>query len=40
VNALKVTGKIYVGEEALKKLDEILKAQEEKKKKEKPNGGK
>jgi len=29
VNALKVTGKIYVGEEALKKLDEILKAQDE-----------
>lgn len=29
-------GKIYVGEEALKK--EILKAQEEKEKKEKPNG--
>lgn len=32
------THKIYVGEEALKKLDEILKAQEEKEKKEKPNG--
>ncbi|MDW2799582.1 hypothetical protein RZO55_18565 [Clostridium boliviensis] len=32
------TGKVYIGEEALKKLDEILKAQEEKEKKEKPNG--
>ena len=31
------THKIYIGEEALKKLDEIL-AQKEKEKKEKPNG--
>jgi len=31
------TGKVYIGEEALKKLDEIL-AKKEKEKKEKPNG--
>jgi len=39
VNAVKVTtGKIYVGEEALRLLDKILEEQKDQEKNKKPNG--